>query len=96
MGSKGASPQALIDNIPIALCAGALNEFPPWSRHLRAILIFRQEWKNGRVVTCLETYTQDSGAGLEMRWNTQTLVLLPITTSSLRLGKRPVSMDVTE
>lgn len=44
-GSKGASPQALIDNIPIALCTGALNEFPSWSRHLRAILIFRQEWK---------------------------------------------------
>lgn len=45
VGSQGASPQALIDNIPIALCTGALNEFPPGSRHLRVILIFRQEWK---------------------------------------------------
>lgn len=92
VGSKGASPQALIDNIPIALCTGALSSLqgPDTSGS------FSFSARNGRVATCPETHTQGSGAGLEMRRNTQTLVLLPISTSSLRWGKRPVGMDVTD
>lgn len=52
--------------------------------------------RNGRDIACLEAHTQGSGARFEIRQTTHSLVLLSISTPSLRWGKRPAGKHATE